>query len=160
MAFDMFLKLDTIPGESADSKHTNEIDVISFSWGMTQSGNTHVSSGSGSGKVDVKDLTITKYVDAASPALVKSCCNGAALKNAILTVRKAGGTPVEYYVVTLTNVIVSAVTPGGASGQDRLTESVTLNFGQFSVQYTPQKADGSPGPAKTIAWNIASNAEA
>lgn len=160
MAFDMFLKLDTIPGESADAAHANEIDVVSWGWGMTQSGSTQVGQGSGSGKVTVKDITITKYVDAASPALLRSCCMGTALKSAVLTVRKAGGKPLEYYIVTLTNVIVSSVTPGGASTEDRLTESLTLNFGQFSVQYTPQKPDGTGAPAKTIAWNIAANSEA
>jgi type VI secretion system secreted protein Hcp len=160
MAFDMFLKVDTIPGESADKAHANEIDVLSWQWGLTQSGSAHVGGGSGSGKVDVKDLTVTKYVDAASPALLKYCCTGAPLKSAVLTIRKAGGTPLEYYVVTLTNVIISSVTPGGASGQDRLSESITLNFGQFQVQYTPQKADGTGGAAKVVAWNVASNAEA
>ncbi len=160
MSFDMFLKIDTINGESVDKAHANEIDVLAWSWGLTQSGSTHVGGGSGSGKVNVSDLSVTKYVDSSSPTLIKYCCSGGALKKAILTVRKAGGKPLEYYKITLTNVIVSSVTPGGAGGQDRLTENISLNFGQFAVEYVPQKADGSGAPAIAIAWNIATNHEA
>jgi type VI secretion system secreted protein Hcp len=156
----MFLKLDSIKGESVDNAHKDEVDILSWSWGLTQSGSAHVAGGSGSGKVNVHDVTFTKYVDSASPTLVKFCCTGGAIKSAVLTVRKAGGKPLEYYKLTLSNVLVSSVTPGGAGGQDRLTETISLNFGQFKLEYVPQKADGSGGPAIAVAWNIASNHEA
>ena len=160
MSFDMFLKLDAINGESVDNTHKNEVDVLSWAWGLTQSGSAHVAGGAGSGKVNVHDVTVTKYVDSASPVLVKFCCNGAPIKSAVLTIRKAGGKPLEYYKLTLTNVLVSSITPGGAGGQDRLTETISLNFGQFKLEYVPQKADGSGGPVIAASWNIASNHEA
>ncbi len=71
MAVDMFLKLDGVTGESADSKHKNEIDILSWSWGASQSGTTHMGSGGGGGKVSVQDLHLTKYLDKSSPTLFK-----------------------------------------------------------------------------------------
>ena len=76
MAVDMFLKLDGVKGESKDKVHTNEIDVLAWSWGMSNSGTAHVGGGAGSGKVSVQDLSFTKYVDSSSPNLMLNCCNG------------------------------------------------------------------------------------
>ncbi|NML24766.1 Hcp family type VI secretion system effector [Zoogloea dura] len=157
MAVDMFFKLSGIDGESKDSKHEKEIDVLAWSWGLSQSGSTHVSTGGGSGKVNVQDLSFTKWVDSASTALIISCCKGTHIDEAKLTVRKAGDSPLEYIKITLKDVLVSAVTTGGSGGEDRLTENVTLNFGQFKVEYTPQDKKGAGGGTKTAAWDIPAN---
>jgi len=159
MAVDMFLKIDDIKGESIDAKHADWIDVLSWSWGMTQSGTTLTSQGGGAGQVNVQDLTFTKYVDTSSPNLLKFCCMGKHFKEAKLTVRKAGGTPLEYLKITMHDLLVSAYTTGGSGGQDRVTENVTLNFAQFNVEYTPQKTDGSGGATISQKWNIPKNCE-
>ena len=96
MAVDMFIKIGDVKGEAQDSKHKGEIDVLSWSWGMTQSGTAHMGAGGGSGKVNVQDLTFTKYVDSSSAKLMMACCNGKHYADALLTVRKAGEKPVEY----------------------------------------------------------------
>lgn len=158
MAMDMFFKLDDIKGESGDNDFKGQIDVLSWSWGATQSGSSHIGGGSGSGKVAVNDLTFTKYVDRASPVLLGMCCAGTYIKNGVLTIRKAGGKDkVKYVVVTLTNSIVSSVSHGGDGGGDRLTETVTLNFGQVKYEYTPQKTDGTADAVVTTGWNIVGN---
>ena len=59
----MFLKLDGVKGESKDKAHTQDIDIISWSWGMSNSGSAHQGGGAGSGKVNVQDLSVTKYID-------------------------------------------------------------------------------------------------
>jgi type VI secretion system secreted protein Hcp len=160
MAVDMFLKIDDIKGESSDSKHKDEIEVLAWSWGMSQSGSTHSGSGSGSGKVSVQDISITKPVDRASPNLMKMCCTGQHFKTAMLVVRKAGGkSPVEYIKLELKEGIVSSVQTGGSGGEDRLTENVTLNFGAFKYEYTPQKADGSGDAAIPAQFDIAKNTD-
>jgi len=159
MAVDMFLKLDGIKGDSADHKHKEEIDVLSWSWGMSQSGSTHMGAGGGSGKVNVQDLSFTKHVDNSSPNLIKLCCNGKHFKDALLTVRKAGGQPVEYLKIKLVDVLISAVSTGGSGGEDRLTENITLNFGKFEVTYTPQDAKGAALASIPVAWNIPANTE-
>ena len=157
MAVDMFIKIGDIEGESTDSSHGKEIDVLAWSWGMSQSGTTHMGGGGGSGKVNVQDLSITKYVDASTHSLMKACCDGKHYDEAKLTVRKAGATALEYIKLTMKEVIVTAVTTGGSGGEDRLTENVTLNFAEFKVEYTPQKPDGSGEAAKEMGWKIAEN---
>jgi type VI secretion system secreted protein Hcp len=157
MAVDMFLKVDDLKGESADSKHKDEIDVLAWSWGMSQSGTTHLGGGGGSGKVSVQDISLTKYVDKSSPVLLLSCCNGKHFKEALLTVRKAGETPLEYIKLTMKEVLVSSISTGGSGGEDRLTENISLSFAEYKVEYTPQKADGTGDPAVESAYNIAQN---
>jgi type VI secretion system secreted protein Hcp len=159
MAVDMFMKLGDVEGESVGGDHVKEIDVLSWSWGMSQSGTTHIATGGGAGKVNVQDLSFTKWVDSATHRLIQACCKGDHFPEAKLTVRKAGGTPVEYFKVTMTDVIISSISSGGSGGEDRLTENVTLNFGKFKVEYTPQEAAGGGGAVKEAKFDIAKNAE-
>ena len=157
MAVDMFIKIGDLKGESVDDKHKGEIDVLAWSWGMSQSGTTHMGTGGGAGKVNVQDISLTKYVDKSSPNLMQYCCNGKHFSEALLTVRKAGENPLEYLKITLKDLMISAVSTGGSGGEDRLTENVTLNFAEFKVEYTPQKKDGTGDAAVTIGWDIAKN---
>jgi|RhiMethySRZTD1v2_1073278.scaffolds.fasta_scaffold00065_2 type VI secretion system secreted protein Hcp len=157
MAVDMFLKMPPIKGESKDSKHPDEIDVLAWSWGASQSGTTHSGGGGGAGKVNVQDLSLTKFVDKASHLLLSACAKGTHFTEALLTVRKAGDKPLEYIKLTLNEVMVTAVSTGGSGGEDRLTENVTLNFAKFKYEYTPQKADGSGDATVNFAFDIAAN---
>lgn len=158
MAVDMFLKVEGIKGESQDSKHKEEIDVLAWSWGMSQSGTMHSGSGGGAGKVSVQDISITKYIDRSSPTLMKMCCSGKHVATAKLTVRKAGGdNPVEYIQITLNKVLVSSISVGGSGGEDRLTENISLNFASFKLDYLPQKPDGTADAAVPVGWDIAQN---
>ncbi|MCQ8105332.1 type VI secretion system tube protein Hcp [Methylomonas sp. SURF-2] len=157
MAFDMFLKIKDVKGEAQDDKHKDTIDVLAWSWGMSNSGTTHMGSGSGAGKVNVQDLSVTKYVDKSTPDLLKACCNGKHFETADLIVRKAGEKPVEYLTITMTDLIVTAVSTGGSGGEDRLTENVTLNFGAVKVKYVEQTAKGGEGAKPDMGWDIAAN---
>jgi type VI secretion system secreted protein Hcp len=165
MAVDMFLKLGDIAGDSADKvegkpsgkNHGGEIDVLAWSWGMSQSASTHHGAGGGSGKANVQDLSITKRVDKSTPNLVKFCCTGKHFPEATLTVRKAGDKPVEYLVLKMKDVIISSVHTGGSGGGDVLTENVSLNFAQFDVIYTEQNATGAATTSIPGGFNIAGN---
>ena len=158
MAVDMFMKIEGVQGEARDQAHPKEIDVLAWSWGMSQSGYAHIGGGAGVGKVNVQDLSFTKYVDASSTFLMIACCNGKHFKEANLTVRKAGENPVEYIKIKMEEVLISSVSTGGSGGEDRLTENVTLNFAKVDVQYTPQDEKGAAmSPPKEMSWNIAEN---
>ncbi|PWI34101.1 type VI secretion system tube protein Hcp [Vibrio albus] len=157
MAVDMFLKIDGINGEAQDDKHADEIDVLAWSWGMSQSGTTHMGGGGGSGKVSIQDLSVTKYVDKATPVLMKYCSDGNHIKKAKLTIRKAGGKQVEYIVLNMEDIIVTSISSGGSGGEDRLTENITLNFSVVKYDYSPQKADGSLEAAVKYGRDIAAN---
>jgi len=156
MAVDMFLKLDGIKGESQDHKHAGEIHIESWSWGMSQTGAHGTGGGGGAGKVSVHDISITKFVDKASPALMLHCCNGKHIPNGLVTVRKAGDKPLEYLKMKLQDIIISGVQNAGHGG-DQLTENVTLNFAKFHVEYTEQKADGSGSPGGEMGWDVKAN---
>ena len=157
MAVDMFIKIDGVDGESRDSVHAAEIDVLAWSWGMSQSGTTHTGSGGGAGKVSVQDLSFTKYVDKASPLLMLFCSNGKHVATATLVVRKAGTSPLEYMTIVMTDILISSVSTGGSGGEDRLTENVTLNFAEVAYTYVVQKPDGSGGDKPAYKWKIAEN---
>jgi type VI secretion system secreted protein Hcp len=160
MAVDMFLKLegDIYKGESRDSTHKTEIDILAWSWGVSNSGTAHTGGGAGAGKANVQDISITKYVDASSAALLLACCTGDHIPTANLVVRKAGTTPVEYIKITLTECLITAVSTGGSGGEDRLTENVTINFAKVKFEYVEQDATGKPKtPPKSMTFNVAEN---
>lgn len=157
MAVDMFMKVGDIKGEARDKSHSDEIDVLSWSWGLSQSGTMHISGGGGAGKVNIQDLSFTKYVDKSSTNLMLACCNGKHYPEALLTVRKAGENPVEYLKLTMTDVLITGVSTGGSGGEDRITENVMLNFAKVKVEYTPQKPDGSADAVMDMGWNIEEN---
>lgn len=159
MAVDMFLNIEgEIKGESKDSSHKDEIDVLAWSWGMSNSGSFHMGGGGGSGKANFQDLAVTKFVDQASPILMLYCSNGDHFSKATLTVRKAGKKPLEYIIITMENVLITSVATGGSGGEDRLTENVTLNFEKVEVKYTEQKDTGEAGEVKELKWDIGANA--
>jgi type VI secretion system secreted protein Hcp len=153
----MFLKIKDIDGESKDAGHKASIDVLAWSWGMSQSGTTHTGGGGGAGKVNVQDVSLTKYVDKSSPNLMTHCCSGKHIPEAKLTVRKAGDKPLEYISITMQDCLVTAVSTGGSGGEDRLTENVTLNFARFIVEYKEQKATGDGSASIYSKWKINEN---
>src|SRR6202045_1453421 len=157
MAVDMFIKIDTVDGESRDKVHKKEIDVLAWSWGMSNSGSAHVGGGAGAGKVNVQDISFTKWVDSATPKLALACCDGKHFASATLVVRKAGEKPVEYIKIKMEEVLITSISTGGPGGGDGLTEKVTLNFSKVSLDYVPQDDKGAAGTAIPMAWDIAAN---
>ena len=144
-ATDYFLKIDGIQGESLDFKHKGEIDVLSFSWGATQSGTLALGGGGGAGKVQMEGMKFVKRVDKASPILMRACATGEHFKGAILTARKAGKGQQEYLKWTLTDVLVSSYQTGGSQGTIP-ADQFALNFGRIDVEYKEQRPDGSLDP--------------
>lgn len=157
MAMDMFIKIGSLKGESRDSKHKEEIDVLAWSWGLSNSGSAQQGSGAGAGKVNVQDLSFTKYIDKSTPDLMLAACNGKHFDKAVLTVRKAGEQPLEYLLITMEEILISSVSTGGSGGEDRLTENVTLNFAKVKVQYKEQTPTGGVGDKPEMGWDIAGN---
>ena len=141
MAVDVFLKLGDIKGESKDSKHAGEIDVLSWSWGVSQTGSMGHGGGGGAGKANFTDLNIMHAVDKASPVLMSKCATGEHIKEATLVSRKAGKGQQEYMIVKMKEVFVTSVQQSGSS--EHPTESVSLAFSHVDLEYKPQKADGS-----------------
>jgi len=160
MAFDAFLKLTGIDGESQDSKHKNEIELLSYAFGAQQSGTAAIGGGLGSGKVSLNDLQVVKNTDKSSPKLFLYCCTGEHIPSGTLTVRKAGTTQQEYLVVTLTDIIVSNVHNGGAaSSSDIPSETVSLNYTKIEMQYQQQNQDGTLAGTVKTGYDVKKNAK-
>ena len=90
MASDIFAKIGDIKGESLDAKHKDEIEVLSFSWGVTNPVPRLPVVAGVQGKATFQDLSIVHNIDKASPLLLKACATGTHLKDATITHRKAG----------------------------------------------------------------------
>jgi type VI secretion system secreted protein Hcp len=151
-----FLKIDGIPGESLDSKHKDEIEVLSWSWGETQPVPATPGGGAGSGKVAMTDLHVSTQMSRASPQLLLACASGKHIKSAVLTGRKAGKGQAEYLTFTLSDVLVSGYHTGGSEAEAPL-DSVSLTFSKIQVSYKQSKADGSLAPAITVGWDRKTN---
>src|SRR5262245_52092840 len=147
MSIHMYLKLDTITGESEKDNYKDQIEILSWTWGLTQSGSAHHGSGTGTSGVSVGDVSLVKFVDKSTPTLIKYCCAGTFFDEAKLTVCKAsgegGGLP--YLVLTLKKGLISSLNSGGVGPHERLIETVSLNFKAFTIEYTPQKGKGKGG---------------
>ncbi len=163
MALDMFLEINTpdIKGETKDKEFAPKggIDVLAWSWGMSQSGTFHQGGGGGAGKANFQDLSFTKYIDDSSALLMKACAKGTHLGKCTLTVRKAGDSPYAYLVITMEKALITTVSTGGSGGEDRLTENVTINFAKVHVAYKIQGDTGSVTDGNELKFNIEENAE-
>ena len=156
-----FLKIEgpDLKGEARTEGHEDEIDVLSWSWGLSQAGTMHQAAGRGAGKASVQDLRTTKHVDAATPNLLLACLSRTQFRSATLTCVRVGGdgSRVPYLVIVMRRVTVAAVDAGGASGDEPFTEDLTLNFAEVIVRYTRQNQDGSVGDEVAIGWSIREN---
>jgi len=154
---DFFVKIQGITGESKDSKHKDWIDVLNFSYSVSQSSSSFTGGGSGVGKASFDSLSFTHYVDKTTPVLFKYCAEGKHIPSVELSACKSGGGQQEYLHLTLTDVIVTHAGPTGSSDDARVKETVSLSYATIKVEVKEQKADGSVGAAVTGAWDVKGN---
>jgi type VI secretion system secreted protein Hcp len=162
MAFDAFLKVDGIPGESTDDAHPDQIEVLSYSSGVSQRSSASASSGGGasSERADFQDFSIVKTLDKASPKLAVACADGTHIPEVVLELCRAGGNKLKYMEYKMSDCIVSSVRPGGSSqgGETLPLEEVSFNYGKIEWIYTQQKrADGSGGGNVAAGWDLEKN---
>lgn len=158
MAVDMVLKLEGIVGESAVADHNDEIDILSYAWGATQTGSFDVGKGGGTGKVNIQDMSFIKFEDKATTELMKHCVRGIHIPTGKLTCRKAGDKPLDYLVIDLKDILVSSVSHGGSSDSDRRSESFSINFREFEIKYTVQSKTGAADTTTSFSHDIAAGA--
>ena len=162
MAYDAFLKLTGVTGESQKENHTGEIDLMSFSWGASNSSSVGTGTGASVGKVSVSDFSIMKSTDSSSPVLFQKCCDGSVMTTGTVTLqRQVAGTATPYLVYTFTNVYVTSLQWSGSGGAgDAPMESVSFCFEVGTVDYTPLKDDGTAGNAIHGGWDVGQNVKA
>ena len=159
MAVDIFAKIGDIKGESEDIKHKGEVDVLSWSWGLTQSGSMAHGGGGGEGKASFHDFNFTHHVDKASAVLMKACATGEHIKEATITVRKAGKGQQEYLIIKMNDVLITGVVPSGSGDGGGTAENVAMQFAKVDLEYKPQKPDGSLDAGIHFKYDIKGNKE-
>jgi type VI secretion system secreted protein Hcp len=161
MAVDIFLHFlpPLIKGETKDKVFgpLNGIDILSFSWGMSQSANTSYGGGLGAGKASFSDITFSKYLDNATTMLQTALARGTHLTKAILTVRKAGDGAVNYQTITLEQVIVTSYQSAASGGDDRLMETFSLAYAKVTSHYFLQGDKGAVTQGPEFIWNLQTN---
>ncbi len=152
---DMFLKIKgaqhgVIKGESADGGHQEEIQIIGWSWGMAAQRSLY--GGSARGQSSINDLKIVKKVDKSSTGLMLALRTNEPIEKAVLTVRKAGTSQLEYLKITIEQgrILTLDIDGGGEAGGSDLLERLTMSFNKITVEYTPQGPDGQARGAMTF----------
>lgn len=151
-AVEYFLKLNGIKGGSTDAKHKDEIDVDSFNWGVSQTGDFAAGGGAGAGKAQVQDFGITARTSMASPPLFQACASGQHFKDAVFTARQVGGGGSEFLKVAFGDVLISSYQVGGGE-TDGPFDHVTLGFARVEIEYRTILPTGAPGPVVKFGWD-------
>ena len=158
MASDIFAKIGDIKGESLDAKHKDEIEVLSYSWGLASTGHIDAGGGGGAGKPTFQDLSFHHDIDKASPRLFASCATGEHIKEATITHRKAGKGQQEYLIIKMNDVIITNVSLTDTS-EGTPSEIVSLAFAKVDLEYKPRKSDGSLDAGVHFKYDIKGNKE-
>jgi len=159
MAVSIFARIGTIKGEAQDAKHKDEIAALSWSWGLSQSSAMAHGGGGGEGKASFQDLNFAHHVDKASPLLMRACVTGEHIKEATITVRKAGMAQQDYLVIKMTDVLVTSVSTSVSAEGNATIEGVALAFAKVDLEYRPQKPDGSLDVGIHFKYDLKANKE-
>jgi type VI secretion system secreted protein Hcp len=147
MAFDAFLKIDGVEGESSNVKHKGEIEVLSFSWNIKQTIVNEGGGGGGAGRPQASDFTIVKHIDKSSPRLTLAVCSGERFTDALFTVEepkgpKGGGT--AFMKIKLSEVLISSFQTAGG-GSDQPMDQVSLNFAKIEIAVRDSRGNWTQG---------------
>jgi type VI secretion system secreted protein Hcp len=158
MAAEYFLKIDGIPGESVKKNHVGEIELLTWSWGETQSGGAVAGAGGASaGKANVEELRFSSLLDKSGPKLMIACASGTQLKAAGLS-GNSGSAQFEFLQIKLTDVIIASYEIGAVSATDaRPTQQASLRFGKIGIEYRQQKPDGAGADTTKSGWDVKTN---
>ncbi|WP_369012035.1 type VI secretion system tube protein Hcp (plasmid) [Erwinia pyrifoliae] len=159
MTTNQFMRVRGITGESQDASHKGWTDILSVEWGASQPASAHTGGGNGAGKVSFKDLTVIAFTDSATPALLKYCANGKHLSRLEISVCKAGGSQMEYNLITLEDVLITRVSYSGVSGSQEIAMRYGFQAASVRLSYREQTASGGKGPESLTGWNIKENRE-
>jgi type VI secretion system secreted protein Hcp len=159
MAADIFAKIGDIKGESLDAKHKDEVEVLSWSWGVAQSGSISPGPGQAQGKAKFNDFNFTHHMDKASPVLLKACATGAHIKEATITVRKAGKEQHEFLIIKMNDVLITGVGMNNSGAAAATVEDVAMQFAKVDLEYKAQKADGTLDAGIHFKYDIKTNKE-
>ncbi len=155
MAVDYFLKLDSINGESVDQNFTNQISVLSFSWGGTQTTSVAGTGGSGAGKVSLSEFSIVKYYDSASPEIFKAMLQGKHISSGTLSAVKSGSDGKAFLTLTFAEMFVTSQQISASS--EIPTETVSFSYNTIKTDYSKQNEQGNLTSVGAVSYDLKAN---
>jgi type VI secretion system secreted protein Hcp len=155
MAVDVFLKINGIPGESADGAHKDEIDVLSYSWGVSQTGTMSYGGGGGAGKANFGDFNFMMRMNKATPKIMHACAVGEHIPDAVLSCRKAGGKQDDYMIYKFYDLLISSYQTSASSEEP--TESISFNYSKMEMEYKLQDAKGKLSKVAEMHYDLKKN---
>lgn len=155
MAVDYFLKLDGIQGESVDTNHKDEIQIMSWSWGASQVSSVAGTGGSGAGKADLSDFSIMTYFDKATPKFFKSIGAGTHIKTGTMSAIKSGADGKPYLKVDFKELFVSSLQISGSS--EVPTVSLSFSYNEIKIDYSLQDENGNLKSTGPVTYNLKEN---
>lgn len=154
MAMDAYLKIEGVEGEATAKDFQNQIDLYSFSWGVSNPANAGMGTGLGAGRATLSSFNLMKKTDKASPGLFQACCSGKHFEKATVSMRKAGGEQVVFLKYEFSTIFIESVQWSGSSGGDDVpTESLSFAFEKVDIEYFPQAAKGSTEGKVAASWD-------
>jgi type VI secretion system secreted protein Hcp len=145
--YELHLDLGSIQGESTSSTHSQEIEISSFSFGATNSAIRSAAGSPKGGKPTVSEITVSKQIDKASPALYSALVNSQKINTAEITMCKSTGVgkPEDYVTITLTNAYITSIQTSSSKDlppNQKGAETVTINFQKIDFAYKIQLTSG------------------
>lgn len=152
MAIDTHIKFDGVEGESTHVDHKKEIELLSWSWGVSNA-SALSGGGSGQGKAQPGDVHLTKLYDKASPVLAKKCAQGVHFPSVVLTARKSGEGQKDFFKVTMKEVFITSVQNAGG-GDGGIMENVSMSYAEIEFAYKAQDDKGTTTGEVKFGWNV------
>ncbi len=154
MSSDFHVKLAGVDGESKHKDHAGQIEIMSWTWTVSNPSSYVSGGGSGKGKAVPGELSFTHLYDKASPVLAKHCVSGKHFDTMELTCRKSGEGQQDFLKIKLKEAYIASVSPGGASGGE-VVESVSLTYKDIEFEYKEQTDKGAGGGSVKFGWDVA-----
>ena len=141
-ASDFLLKIDGIEGESMMRGFEKQIEIASFSWGVSQAA---AGASSRAGKACPSDLALSKVVDKATPPLISNAVGGSVSPAAVLIGLRGTGDslPEPYIRIEMKNVLVSSYSTSGSSGGGLAFDAFSLRFESAKITYYARDEKGA-----------------
>jgi type VI secretion system secreted protein Hcp len=149
---DVFLHVQTkragkVKGESVSPGHEDDIEVTAWQWGV--SANAALGGTAATARRSYQALTVHKSLDTATTALLAALATNDEVKEARLTLRRAGGEQEDFFSITLKDARIASLQHSGETdGGTR--ETVTIAFTKVQVEYRPQRTSGLRGGSSTF----------
>ncbi|MBN1369585.1 MAG: type VI secretion system tube protein Hcp [Dehalococcoidaceae bacterium] len=156
-AYDMFIKIEGMDGESTDANHMKWVDVLEYGWGIEEvPGGTSRTTGS----IMHLDLVVTKTLDKTSPGLAIKCSKGENIPSVILAISQAGGGRTQIMRYTLEDVVIKSIhVSGNAADEIRPVEEVSFSYRKITWLYTELDATGKAKGNVEFTWNVETSRE-